>query len=255
MQASKSGVSRRFHIRQAQVGYAGVASPIQVKGDHIGVIVLLNPALEQAERVLEMQREIGDPLGEITAALDVVLEQTGGRRAARYRYVVEAARHAAARATEWSEQLRRLVTEQEEPGTAARGAFDPSTVVRSVVQATAAEAAKREIRLELHSNNALPPVRGDRLQFEPVLIRTVRERLAQTPRPRTVVLSARAVGRDGEQHIVMALTERSELGGYAQAPPTPTLLGEVVSAMGGVMGVMPDATLGITLLMRFAAAE
>ena len=70
-----------------------------------------------------------------------------------------------------------------------------------------------------------------------------------------MVVSARAVGRDGDQHIVMALTERSELGGYAQAPPAPTLLGEVVSAMGGVMGVMPDATLGRTLLMRFAAAE
>ncbi|NNL84193.1 MAG: hypothetical protein HKP27_00985 [Myxococcales bacterium] len=254
MKVSRERLSQRFFARNAGYGYAGIASPIVVDGALDAIVVLLHPAPEGSQRILNIQREIDDPLHEIRKALDIVLEQTGGRRASRYRYVVEGARHAAARALEWSTQLRRMLTRDELPGAESSGAFDPAAVLRTVAQAAFEDAARQGVLLDLQSKNSLPPVRGDRIQLETMLIRLVRERLGEGQPLASVALSARSVGGKGTRHVVMAMTEQPKPGADLDAPATPQLLSDLVQAIGGSLQNISNPSLGRSLVFRFPQA-
>ncbi len=255
MKVGREQVSQRFFARNAGYGYAGIASPVFTDNRVDAVVVLLHPAPEGSQRILQMQREIDDPLHEIRKALDIVLEQTGGRRASRYRYVVEGARHAAARALEWSTQLRRLLTKDDLPGAAeSSGAFDPADALRTVAQSVSEDVARLNIPLDLHSKNSLPPIRGDRIQLETMLIRFLRERLAKDEAPARLALSARSAGRDGAKHIVMALTEQPRAGSSPSEQTPPPLLNDWVEALGGTLASVSNPTLGRTLVIQFPQA-
>ena len=73
----------------AGVGYTAVASPIVAEDARVGVVILLVESSAADERLIALQREIAEPVGELRRVLDELLEQTGGRRDERYRTLVE----------------------------------------------------------------------------------------------------------------------------------------------------------------------
>ncbi|MBW2542658.1 MAG: PAS domain-containing protein [Deltaproteobacteria bacterium] len=79
----------RFQLRAGDCGYRAVASPISAEDDRVGVVVLLTTELSSDRRMIECARDIQEPLEELTRCLAEFADQVGGRRAERYRLMLE----------------------------------------------------------------------------------------------------------------------------------------------------------------------
>ena len=84
----------RFQMREGGCGYWAVASPISAENDRVGVVILLTDELGSDRRLIECAREIQEPLEELTRCLGEFADQVGGRRAERYRLMLEEAANA-----------------------------------------------------------------------------------------------------------------------------------------------------------------
>ena len=79
----------RFPLREAGCGYLAVASPISAEENRVGVVILITVELSSDRRMIECAKEIQEPLEELTRCLGEFAEQVGGRRAERYRLMLE----------------------------------------------------------------------------------------------------------------------------------------------------------------------
>lgn len=79
----------RFPLRDGDSGYWAVASPISAESDRVGVVILITVELTSDRRLIECAKEIQEPLDELTLCLGEFAEQVGGRRAERYRLMLE----------------------------------------------------------------------------------------------------------------------------------------------------------------------
>jgi hypothetical protein len=79
----------RFPFREEGCGYWAVASPISAEEDRVGVVILITVELSSDRRMIECAKEIQEPLEELTRCLGEFAEQVGGRRAERYRLMLE----------------------------------------------------------------------------------------------------------------------------------------------------------------------
>ena len=79
----------RFPLREGDFGYRAVASPISAESNRVGVVILLTVELSSDRRMIECAKEIQEPLEELTRCLCEFAEQVGGRRAERYRLMLE----------------------------------------------------------------------------------------------------------------------------------------------------------------------
>lgn len=79
----------RFPLRVSDCGYWAVASPISSEDDRVGVVILITVELGSDRRMIECAREIQAPLDELTRCLGEFSDQVGGRRAERYRLMLE----------------------------------------------------------------------------------------------------------------------------------------------------------------------
>jgi len=83
-----------FPLREGNIGYWAVASPISTESDRVGVVILLTLELSSDRRMIECAKEIHEPLEELTRCLGEFADQVGGRRAERYRLMLEDAANA-----------------------------------------------------------------------------------------------------------------------------------------------------------------
>jgi len=80
----------RFQLREGGCGYWAVASPISAAEDNrVGVVILMTTELSSDRRMIECAKEIQEPLDELTRCLGEFADQVGGRRAERYRLMLE----------------------------------------------------------------------------------------------------------------------------------------------------------------------
>ena len=79
----------RFSLREGDCGYWAVASPISAEEGRVGVVILITVELSSDRRMIECAKEIQEPLEELTRSLGEFAEQVGGRRAERYRLMLE----------------------------------------------------------------------------------------------------------------------------------------------------------------------
>ena len=78
-----------FPLREGNIGYRAVASPISAENDRVGVVILLTLELSSDRRLIECAKEIQEPIEELTRYLGEIADQVGGRRAERYRLMLE----------------------------------------------------------------------------------------------------------------------------------------------------------------------
>ena len=104
----------RFQLRAADCGYSAVASPISAEADRIGVVILLTQEMIGDQRMIECARSLQAPLDELTRCLGEFAEQVGGRRADRYRMIIDDAATAVDSLHKWAGELQSLIS-----GTAA----------------------------------------------------------------------------------------------------------------------------------------
>jgi len=243
------GESVRFRVRERGVGFAAVASSIVAEDARVGVVILLKEDVEGIERLLSLHREIQDPIDELSHSLEMLLEQTGGRRAARYRSYVEGSLRALTRLRKWSDELRAVLSGTPTP-ILESASFDPAEVVRRVAERAVGRMGGAETSVELLAARSLPPVRGDEARLESILIRIVQDRLEQDRPPSALFIGARAAGTDTAAAVMVSVTEHWENGGCTATPSDPPVVKESVAALAGVLHTTIDPQLGRTTLLR-----
>jgi PAS domain S-box-containing protein len=247
------GESLRFRLRERGVGFAAVASPIVAKDARVGVVILLKEEVEGIERLLALHREIQDPIDELAHTLELLLEQTGGRRDVRYRGLVEGSLRALTRLQKWSDELRAVLSGA--PSPVQRGqSFDPAQVVRRVAERVAGRIEEAGIAVELLAARSLPAVRGDEARLESVLIRIVEDRLEQDRPPSALFIGARASGTGAAAAVMVSVTEHWANGGCSTTASEPPVVKESVAALAGELHTTIDPRLGRTTLLRLSVA-
>jgi PAS domain S-box-containing protein len=245
------GESVRFRVRERSVGFAAVASPIVADDARVGVVILLKEEVEGIERLLSLHREIQDPIDELSHTLEMLLEQTGGRRDARYRGFVEASLRALTRLCKWSDELRTVLSGT--PGPILEGAsFDPAEVVRRVAERAVRRIGEAETTVEVLAARSLPDVRGDEARLESVLMRIVEDRLKQDRPPSTIFIGARTAGTDTAAPVLVSVTERWKSGGCLATASEPPVVQESIATLGADLHITIDPQLGRTTLLRLA---
>jgi hypothetical protein len=242
------GESHRFRLRERGVGFAAVASPIVAEDARVGVVILLKEEVEGIERLLSLHREIQDPIDELSRSLEALLEQTGGRRNARYRSVVEDSLRALERLHKWSEELHAVLSGRSNP-VLKSASFDPAEVVRRVAARASGRSGRVGTSVELLAARSLPAVRGDEARLESLLIRIVQDRLEQDRRPSRLFIGARAAGEGAKAGVVVSVTEHWADGGCIAAPSEPPVVKESVAGLGGVLHTTIDPHLGRATLL------
>ncbi len=106
--AAVAGICRgsareRFRLRESGKGFDALASPVEVEGGRVGVVVLL---FEEAndEGLKTFRREVQEPLDEVTHCLVAFSSQTGDKRAEKYRILIAEGLRAVERMRKWADQ-------------------------------------------------------------------------------------------------------------------------------------------------------
>ena len=233
--ACESRETARFRLRAGEVGYSAVASPIASAGQAVGVVILFKEELGEAERLLQIQREMQGALDELSGTLDTLLEQTGGRRNPQHRALVEDGVRGINRLRKWSEEMQAAL--------AGRPAAAQAERIATVeVLARAAERATRVaesegIAVNLLVPRTLPEIVGDEARLSSVLQRMLDSRIAATPAPERLTIGARVAGAGAERALLISFSEL-RTGGYelpfADAPVIDEALGQLGATKHGV---------------------
>jgi PAS domain S-box-containing protein len=247
------GESVKFNLRERGAGFSAVVSPIVADSARVGVVILLREELEGVERLLAIHREIADPVEELQGTLEVLHEQTGGRRAQRYRADVEDGLRALARLRKWADELRSTLAGRSEGGAPAAVCFEPAQLVRAVARRLRARAGASQVDLAFLAPATLPRARGDAAKLEAILLRLVQERLTLATPPEALTLAARSVGRGPEGAVLVTLSER--FAGAPAAAKEPPLVREVLAECGGALHVASVSGVGRATLLRFPLAD
>ncbi len=246
--------SVRFRVRERGVGYAALASPIVVDGVGVGVILLLFQEAIEEERLLSFHREIQEPVEEITQYLEELFEQTGGRRAGRFREQVEAGLRSMQRLRHWTEELHATVTGRPAPGGGA-GRFDAVQAVREAAAGVEREARSERREIELLLPAQLPSVPGDGERFTAALTSLLRDRLQRATCP-ILTVAAKAVGQGERAAVLVSVTEPASLEGGAGSEDAeiPSLVTDIVESLQGSLRITDDPVLGRSFSIRLPVA-
>jgi len=255
------GETVSFKLREGTGAYLGLASPIEADRDRVGVVILLTEEPGVDERLIAFQAEIAEPLDEAMQALDELLEQTGGRRAERYRSLVERGIGALERARKWNDEMHRMLCGRGRD--AVVGSLDPVRVVRQVVGRVAAELEGSPVRLRLLAPAQLLAARGDPAMLETALTKLLRHRAADPQQGGTITLSARACGEGGTGAVVFSVVDRpaqSSLAAQGEAgsdaaEPEPRAVRATVAALGGRVRTLTDPVVGRVTSIELDAAS
>lgn len=238
----------RFRLRESGGGWTAVAAPIVAENENVGSLLLLQEEILGEEQVLAFHREIQEPLGQLVACLDSLLEQTGGRRSLAYRDQLEEGLRAVQRIEKWSAQLRDGLMGKSSSGQAQA---DAQRLVREISEqaARAAEAGGHGFERLLPSD--LPAVAGDEDVLGAGLLRYLRERMASCPGGSSFTLAARALPDGKPPCVLLTFTEVGSGGSFAMenaAPPAH--LQQLLGAIGGSVVQTSDPVAGTTTTIR-----
>jgi nitrogen-specific signal transduction histidine kinase len=252
VECCEQGRTVRFRLRHGGVGYAVVASPIVAEDARVGVVILLVESSGVEERLIALQREISEPVGELRRVFDELLEQTAGQRDERHRVLIEDGARALGHVQKWSDELAVLTAA---PPAAARPetSFDALQVVQDAVARVRGEFEALGIELEVLVPAQLPLVRGDGSRVQLALVRLLQERLSTGGESPVVTLTVRPIGRGNARSIMISVSEAPGADGHAMADPTapiPTIVTEIVRELGGEIRTVADPLMGRTTAIR-----
>ena len=247
--ACHQGQTARFRVREGEVGFSGVASPIVAAGEQVGVVILLKEEVEGIERLLAIQREIQGPMDEIGSVLEMLFEETGGRRSPHNRALVEDAQRAFLRLRKWSDEMQALVAGAPAPEAET---FDPAPALREIARRARRLAETRRIAVELLIPASPPALTGDEGRFVEGILRLVEARLEQDPAPACLTLSFRVAGRAEQRSMLVGLSEQGGSALEGKFEDAPVTL-EALASLGAETRSFWHPRAGRTTLLRFRA--
>lgn len=233
--ACESRETARFRLRAGDVGFSAVASPISSSGQAVGVVILFKEEVGEAERLLQIHREMQGALDELAGTLDTLLEQAGGRRNPQHRALVEDGIRSISRVRKWSEEMQAAIAGR--PSAARTERIATAELLARIVERAAHRADSEGIALNLLVPGTLPELVGDESRVSSLLQRMLEARLAAQPPAGRITVGARLAGIGGERALLISFSELRS-GGYdapfADAPVVDEALGQLGATKQGV---------------------
>lgn len=245
--ACESRETARFRLRAGDVGYSAVASPISSAGQAVGVVILFKEELGEAERLLQIHREMQGALDEVTGTLDALLEQTGGRRNPQHRALVEDGIRAIARVRKWSEEMQAAIAGRPVGSVAERIAT--GEVLARIVERAERRSEADGVAVNLLVPGTLPDLVGDEARLSGVLQRMLDARLAASPAAERITLGARVVGSGAERSVLISFSELRS-GGFEAPFADAAVVDEGIGQIGATKQAVSIRRLGRTTVLR-----
>jgi PAS domain-containing protein len=237
----------RFRLRAGDVGYSAVASPIQTAGQAVGVVILFKEELGDAERLLQIQREMQSALDDVAGALDTLLEQTGGRRNPQHRALVEDGVRSVLRMRKWCEEMQAALAGR--PPTQRKERIATADLLKRVAERATRAAETVGSTVTLLAPGTLPELMADEGRFSGVLNRMVEARLAAETRPEILTIGARLAGKSATRVLIVSLTELRAAGYDAPFVDGP-LVDEALATVGASSHGLAHPRLGRATVVR-----
>ena len=241
-EACERGETVRVRIRQGGVGFGAIASPIVAEDARVGVVLLLVELTATDERSLALCREMIECMDDLGRVLEEMLEQTGGRRAERYRALIEDGFCALVRARKWSGELHGQISGKSDSA-AIRDRFDPIAVLRDAAARARPEFEEAGLSLELLVPAQLPELRGDGGRLELALSHLLRIHRVGADDASTVTMTARITGRGDAVSVVISVVGGGEVEGDASEGDASSTVRKLVEEIGGEVRIS-DTPLG-----------
>lgn len=246
--ACDKGESVRFRMRERDVGYSAVVSPIVAAEEQVGVVILFKEEIEGAERLLALHREIAGPLEEISSTLDALFEQTGGRRNPHHRLLVEDGIRAVGRLRKWVDEMS-SITSGRQNATSSGDRVDVLAAVQEAARRARRTAQLRGVALDMLLPSTIPDLRGDEGLLVSTLAKLADARVNAEPAPDRMVWSVRVtLGRS--KAVILSLTEQRG-GGYEEPFHDAPVIKEAVASLGAELHCTALPSLGRTTVLHF----
>ncbi len=245
--ACESRSTARFRLRVGDVGYSAVASPISSSGQAVGVVILFKEELGEAERLLQIHREMQGALDELSGTLDTLLEQTGGRRNPQHRALLEDGMRGLIRLRKWSEEMQAALAGR--PSAARAERIATVEVLARAVERASRVAESSGIPVNLLVPGTLPELVGDEARFSGVVQRMLEARLVAKPAPELLTLGARMAGSGPERALIVSFSELRS-GGYDTQFADAPVLDEALGQLGATKQGIASRRLGRTTVLR-----
>lgn len=248
------GPPARFRLRLGGIGYTAMVSPIVTDQARIGAILLLTEETIGGEKLLAFHRAVQEPVDDLSQCLDTLLEQTGGRRAERYRALVEDSLRALQRLRKWTDELQSIALGRPAAQASAQR-FDPLRLVRRVAASVERDVQASGGVVDVLVPARLPAVRGDGERLEAALVHWLRARIARRPVTQ-LALAAKALPVGAHASVLLLVTEGPPVRAALAAPPEPELelVHDAVAGAGGGIRVTSTEEGGRTTAIHLEAA-
>lgn len=205
------GAPVRFCIRIAEKGYVAVLSPVEKLGVRQGALLLLTDESDES-KIMTLHRSLADGLDEVEQSLNVLLEQTGGRRARQYRSYVEDGMRAVGRLRKWAQELGALVQVRQAPRRGDAANADALALLERLAARVGRDASAQGVSLHRLVPPTLPRIAGEAEELEEALVRWLRARLALRPAPGAVTIAAKLISSEGAGTVLLSVGEAPPAG-------------------------------------------
>jgi len=246
----QQGRAARLQIREAGIGFTGLASPIEAEDDRVGVIMVLLEEDSNEEHLSVMIEEVSSPLSAALKNLQALTPPIAARVTETQRESYEDALQSLDEAQSSLRELHLVVR----GGKPKQGRFDVSAAIMRV-----AERVNREHLDEVGVRVLMPPnlprVVGTGPTFERLLASLLRQRIDEGKEGQPLTLLARTMGDDEQQGVLVSLVDVPDAERRTGTGLPPESVQQGIMTMGGEAICVEDSMLGRVTSLRLAVAS
>lgn len=244
------GEAARIQIREAGIGYTGLASPIEAEDDRVGVIMVLLEEESNEDHLSVMVDEVSVPLAESMKSLQAIKEPIRARVNDAQREVFEGGLDALEDAQQSLRELHLVIR----GGKPKQSRFDLSgAIMRVVERSNRSQGAEHELQVLMPPN--LPRVVGAGPAFERLMGSLVRQRMDESRPGQPLTLLARQIEGDGTSGVLVSIVDTPDTDRRQSTGLPPEALHQGITAMGGDTICVEDSVLGRVTSMRLPIAS
>lgn len=243
------GRAARLQIREAGIGFNGLASPIEAEDDRVGVIMVLLEEDSKEEHLSVMIEEVSSPLSAALKNFQGLTQPILARVTEAQRENYEDAIGSLEQAQSSLRELHLVVR----GGKPKQGRFDVSAaIMRASDRVTREHLDEIDVRVLMPPN--LPRVVGTGPTFERLLASLLRQRIDEGKEGHPLTLLARTMAVDESRGVLISLVDQPDATRRKGMGLPPESLQQGIMAMGGETICVEDSVLGRVTSLRLEAA-
>lgn len=244
------GQTARVQLREAGLGFRGVASPIEAEDDRVGVIMVLLEEQSSESQLAALVDGVSDPMTDAVYRFRQLGSQIRNQLSADQQSLFDNGLSSIDDAQAALRELN-LVLHGGQP---KKSDFNVSELLVRVAERIRDEFGA-SVDLQLLMSPDLPPVAGTAVDFERFIAQLIEQRLETAQEGQPMTLMARLLRTSGNPGVLVSLVDVPDGGRRESTGLPPEALSQGVAAMGGDTICVEDSRMGRVTSMRLALAD